>query len=133
MVKATFFMKNVFFEGTIISHHTFCSSQDIWSSTFVIPLIMWMPLWHNGFVSGLSCGRPGFNSPSVLVFFHMIIFSKKVSFYSCFLPNYCRGLNFNPIPIRVDCFWPQQQKTAWLFHTFVAKLNKIHDFFFFSL
>ena len=92
-----------------------------------------MPLWHNGFVSGLSRGRPGFNSPSLLNFFYMIIFSKKVSFYSFFLPNYCKGLDSNPIPTGMGRFWPQQQKTAWLFHTFVSKLAKIHEFDYFSL
>ena len=52
MAKATYFMKNVFFEGTIISHHTFYSSLDICSSAFVMSwnyvnasVAQWFCLW----------------------------------------------------------------------------------------
>ena len=78
-------------------------------------------------------GDPGSILLHYLYFFHMIIFSKKVSFYSCFLPNYCKGLNFKGIPTGMGRFGPQQLKTAWLFHTFVSKLAKIHEFVYFSL
>ena len=78
-------------------------------------------------------GDPGSIPLHCLSFLHMIIFSKKVSFYSYFLANYCKGLNSNPIPTGMGCFWPHQPKSAWLFHTFVAELAKIHKFVYFSL
>ena len=123
--KSHLIFEKCVFGNEITYHHAFYSSLEMCWIRFVSSSLLWMSLWHDGFVSGLLCRRPGFYSPSLLVFFHMIIFSKKVSFYSCFLANYCKGLNSNPIPTGVGRFWPQQQKTAWLFHTFVAKLNLI--------
>ena len=39
---------------------------------------------------------------------------------------------FKPISTGVGHFWPQPSKTAWHFHSFVARLTKIHDFVYFS-
>ena len=39
----------------------------------------------------------------------------------------------NPIPTGVGHFWPQPSKTAWHFHSFEARITKIHDFVYFSM
>ena len=39
---------------------------------------------------------------------------------------------FNPIPTEGGPFGPEQPKTVWHFHSFMAVVNKIHDFDYFS-
>ena len=36
--------------------------------------------------------------------------------------------HLNPISTEVGHIWPKQLKTAWHFHSFVARLTKIYDF-----
>ena len=127
------FEKCVFWKWNYISSCLLLKSRDVLKNICLIHIYS-KCLCGIMVLSLVFCaGDPGPIPLQCLSFFHMIIFSKKVSFYSCFLPNYCKGLNSNPISAGLGCFWPQQQKTAWLFHTFVAKLAKIHNFFYFSL
>ena len=40
---------------------------------------------------------------------------------------------FNPIPTGGGPFGPQRPKTVWHFHSFMARVTKIHDFVYFSI
>ena len=40
--------------------------------------------------------------------------------------------SFNPIPTEGGPFGPEQPKTVWHFHSFMAGVTKIHDFVYFS-
>ena len=39
----------------------------------------------------------------------------------------------NPIPTEGGPFGPEQPKTVWHFHSFMAGVTKIHDFVYFSI
>ena len=41
--------------------------------------------------------------------------------------------DLNPIPTEGGPFGPEQPKTVWHFHSFMAGVTKIHDFVYFSI
>ena len=47
--------------------------------------------------------------------------------------NPVKSLSFNPIPTGGGPFGPQRPKTVWHFHSFMARVTKIHDFVYFSI